>query len=492
MKKFLLLLFLIGTAYSAYSEKVLLFEPQNLDFEASNLEMPPVFWELPQTYEKVGYINVTSKHKPAQGDFSGRLRLPQMLDTTVSEGLIYQAISAFRFKGKTIRLKMSTKAAPLNDTSYANVFVEIKNDDQSFQFKLPDADSITTHDWQERTIEIKIPDNAIEIAYGLLLHGLGDAYIDDVKFDIIQPEDVVIRSKKIKLSNQDKTNILDFSKLYGDLHYYSPFFTGLEVNWHEVLLSGMEKVTKGIDSKEMPNLMLEHFKPLAPILKLNYTGNKENIYPKSLKKNDTIAFAMMHKGGFSPNKTEFFGSNYLNICSNERVREAAVMQVVKLPKNLKGNTLEVSVMAKQNAKDVSARTQLWIRVDRDKGYVQSKRKTDYMFGNTDWQELKVRVAIREDDVVAVRVGLVTMGEVEAYFDEVKVSIVETGENIPVKDYSAENAKFYPQPELGWYYPSSVLESGYTPEITNQVTYKGRHAFSIKSDEDKHVKYPQPG
>jgi C-terminal processing protease CtpA/Prc len=149
-------------------------------------------------------------------------------------------------------------------------------------------------------------------------------------------------------------------------------------------------------------------------------------------------------------------------------------------------------MVKQDAKDMSARAQLLLRVDREKGHVQSKRKSDFLIGTHDWTKLAIKVEIREDDVVALRLGLTASGETETYFDDIKVTVLETGQELPVKDFGAEGATFYPKASEGWYFPVSVEQAGYIPEVSQKHAYEGLSSFLIKSNREGFVDLSQPG
>ncbi len=493
MKKILVLLLLLAASTSVFSAQISLYEPRNLDFESSRKGMPPTFWTLPEAYAEVGYQFIATDHTPGQGDFSGRIYLHKQLDTTIKRGLFYQSISAYRYIGKTIRITYTSRASFLNDSSRAVVFFQIKNNDGTFDFKELTNQPIKSYDWEERVMEIKIPNNASELSYGISLFGLGDAYLDDIKFEIIQPnEQAKVINGNVRLSNDDMMNLVDFANVHGMVRYYSPFFNGLEANWDDILVSGVEAITNGINPSAIADFIENHYKPLCPTLEIINNGN---IPPRSVKpqnNNDSLAYSWLHMGAYSANEMEFFASQYRNIAQSTRIREGTLMQEVKLPKRYYGKTIEVSMKAKQKAYDISGATQLWVRIDRDSGYVQSKRKSEIIRGTADWTEHKIQVKVREKDVDAVRIGLMAIGEVDAYYDDIHVKIVETNEEIPVKDFSAEGAIFHPKAGFGWYYPTSVLEAGYIPEITTDESFKGTTSLSLKANEDQRIRFSQPG
>src|SRR5690606_38698284 len=117
--------------------------------------------------------------------------------------------------------------------------------------------------------------------------------------------------------------------------------------------------------------------------------------------------------------------------------------------NLAGKELVFSAMAKTNLKNIYSNAQLWLRIMRDK-------KDDinvYMFDNpitsNEWKKYEIKQIIPED-VYKIYIGCVLIGDGDAWFDDIKVSINDNGKLIDLEEGfdNFENQKQYDSPK-GW-------------------------------------------
>lgn len=489
MNKILILLVCTLTfAVNLYSAQTVNFQPENLDFEESISGKMPAFWIVPEGMIKSGYNAMGVTTSPYEGDLCCRFLSMKTSDSALAEGIVQQRISALSFRGKKISISAALKGYAINDTSAVHFFVYVRTMDTSYIFENLKDNPIASSQWSRREIILDIPLNATDISFGMSIHGLGDAYIDDIQIKAIPPKDAVIDNKSRSLSKTAIANMIDFANIYGLLKFYSPAKEGLSADWDGILLNGLAEAEKGAKTEMFVASLNNLFKPIAPALEIA-VSNENYKYKKPADALPDSAMVLLHSGAYSPFATSHFGTQHRNAYSLQKEREGSVMQIVDA-QSARNKTIEFSAMMKVAPADVSCYSQLWLRVDREGGYVQSKRMTDPMKNSSGWIRQSIKVEIGAD-VTTLRLGLVLSGEGTAYFDDVKVQVVETGEYLPVNNADFETASFG-KPSETWNFPPSVKSIGYQAEFTNIGASSGTGALILKTIDDLRIHLAQPG
>jgi len=68
-----------------------------------------------------------------------------------------------------------------------------------------------TSDWQPYDIVLDVPEGAQEIAFGLLLSGKGEVWMDDLKFEVVGKE-IPVTGQKLKTGGKFAPANLDFEQ----------------------------------------------------------------------------------------------------------------------------------------------------------------------------------------------------------------------------------------------------------------------------------------
>ncbi len=475
-------------AVNLYSAQAINFQPENLDFEESSSGKLPAFWIVPEAMVKSGYNAISVKTNPYEGDLCCRFACPRAIDSALSEGVVQQRVSALSFRGKKISVSAALRGYAINDTSAVRFFVYIRNMDDTFIYENLKDNPISSSQWSRREIIIDVPLNATDIAYGIAIYGLGDAYIDDIQIKDIPPIDAVIDNNSRSLSKTALTNMLDFANIYGLLKFYSPAEESLFADWNGILLNGLAEVEKGAKTEKFVASLNSLFKPAAPALNIGISNDNYK-YDKPADAIPDSAMALMHAGAYSPFATLHFGTQHRNVYASQKVREGSVMQIIDA-KTARNKTIEFTAMMKLEPADVSCFAQLWLRVDREGGFVQSKRMTDPLINSSGWVKQSIKVELGAD-VIALRLGLVLSGEGKAYFDDVKVQVIETGEYLTVNNADFETAAFG-KPTETWNFPLSVKTVGYESEFVDNGASSGTRALLLQTVEDERIRLSQPG
>ncbi len=102
-------------------------------------------------------------------------------------GTFTQWFRADQYRGKRLRLTGYIKTQGVEANRGAGLWMRIDGKEQtSLAFdnmngRRPDG----TTDWKSYDVVLDIPDNAEEIYFGCLLAGPGQAWVDDLKFEVV-------------------------------------------------------------------------------------------------------------------------------------------------------------------------------------------------------------------------------------------------------------------------------------------------------------------
>jgi hypothetical protein len=479
---------LLAFGLNLYSAQTVNFQPENLDFEESSAGKLPAFWIVPEAMMKSGFNAIVLNTDPYEGEMCCKLSRVRMADSALAEGIVQQRISAFSFRGKKISFSAALKGYPLNDTSSIHFFVYIRNSGNSFIYENLKDNPVSSNQWGKREIIVDIPVDAIDIAFGMSIHGLGDSYIDNVQISALSSKNAIIDNKSRSLSKSAIANITDFANIYGLIKYFSPAKEGLAADWDGILLNGLAEAEKGTKPEKFITTLNDLFKPVAPALNIAFS-NENYKYEIPANALHDSAMVLLHAGAYSPFATLHFGTQHRNVYNSQKQREGSVMQIIDA-KSARKKTIELTAMMKVEPADISCYSQLWLRVDREGGYVQSKRMTDPLKNSQGWVQQSIKVELGED-VTTLRIGLVLTGEGSAYFDDVKVKVLETGEFLTVNNPDFETNAFG-KPSETWNFSQSVKSQGYQAEFVNSNAYSGKSSLVLKTSENDRIHIAQPG
>jgi hypothetical protein len=122
-----------------------------------------------------------------------------------------QTFSAESFRGKRVRMSGFVSAKDVAD--WAGLWMRIDGPkSQMLGFDNMQQRAVKgTRDWQKYEIVLDVPDEASEIAFGLLLTGKGQVWMDDLKFEVVGKEVPTTGSGPQKQSSPTPAN-LDFEE----------------------------------------------------------------------------------------------------------------------------------------------------------------------------------------------------------------------------------------------------------------------------------------
>jgi len=143
----------------------------------------PAGWFLFQHAGPRSYTYVVDGAQQKSGERSMRL------DNIGPEfyGAIAQKLDARLWKGKVARFSGWVKTADVNPNGAVLTLLASKGSETIAHNFMLDALITGTTDWKRYTISLLLPQDTNSIEVGVMLHGKGSVWLDDVELEIIEP-----------------------------------------------------------------------------------------------------------------------------------------------------------------------------------------------------------------------------------------------------------------------------------------------------------------
>lgn len=105
--------------------------------------------------------------------------------STQGFGTLMQMSKAEKYIGKRVRMSGFVKAERV--ANWAGLWMRVDGpDEKSVSFdNMKDRPIKGTIDWQEYEIVLDVPENSVRLAYGLLLNGEVQIWMDDLQFKVV-------------------------------------------------------------------------------------------------------------------------------------------------------------------------------------------------------------------------------------------------------------------------------------------------------------------
>jgi erythromycin esterase len=155
-----------------------LSRPSNLDFETGTSG-----WILLGSSVQY-YANDTSVVAHA-GDASGHLW--SLKDNINGFGTLMQTFTADEYQGQ--RLRMSAYVKTENIEEWAGLWMRVDGSDGTSAFdNMQDRPIQGSTDWCKHEIVLDVPEDSVSIAFGVLMGGTGQIWVDDFQFEVVDQD----------------------------------------------------------------------------------------------------------------------------------------------------------------------------------------------------------------------------------------------------------------------------------------------------------------
>ena len=106
-----------------------------------------------------------------------------------SFGTLMQTMSASKYLGKRVRMSAMVKSEDIEDWAGLWMRVDAKDGSGHLSFdNMRDRRIEGTTSWNRYEIVLDVPEESGAIAFGILVDGRGSVWLDDLAFDIVDPD----------------------------------------------------------------------------------------------------------------------------------------------------------------------------------------------------------------------------------------------------------------------------------------------------------------
>jgi hypothetical protein len=125
---------------------------------------------------------------------------------------VTQLIKADAYRGKRVRLAGHLKTRDVRG-GWAGLWLRVDGPDA----KVLALDNMAaqrlmgTTDWSRHAVVLDVPEAAVRLAFGALLHGTGQVWADDLTLEVVDPKEVTVTSKGVEpIAHAEQAANLDF------------------------------------------------------------------------------------------------------------------------------------------------------------------------------------------------------------------------------------------------------------------------------------------
>jgi len=495
LKYLILVLLVLILCFDAKSEPLLY--PYNLDFEVGTPGRMPRGWILPEYATNNGYGAELTELNPKSGKYCLELHRKAPLKEDTIYGSVMQSVDGTPFQGKTIRFRAAVRAEIEGPQGSAHLWIMPYRPDGSVAYyDKMENQPIVINTWAYYDITLKIDEDSPFINFGLMLNGSGKAWIDDASFEIINVLDAKDNVPPKALTEQGLINIAAFSEVLGYIRYFYPGLESQNNDWEKFAFMGIEQVENAKNNKELKEILEKLYSPIAPALKFLSDVESQkmtDVMPKPENSLKDVALAWIHTGAPTGTESKMMNTKVTNIFQSQRKAEGAAVQVVEAT-NLAGKKIKFSAFVK--AKPIIPSGRVFLRIlpetgSKEETNINNVVNSEPIISNK-WKEYKIEMDVPRASK-NLKIGLILIGDGEAWFDDTRLSYIEEGKEI---HFDLNNEGFEEgtvgKVTRGWRITTQSEKEGYSANIIDNDKKSGKQSLYISSDRKSDIKLPLPG
>lgn len=496
-------------SFNSYAQKQLLTK-YNLDFEIGNVGETPAGWSMTNTVKKFGYeyaltdINKSQGLKSLNITHNGKKYFEDMY------GSVYQGLDAVPFRGRKLVFSADVYFENSDDTTKVFLWMhEHFVDGSKGQFVISNMDSSKSPQWKRMQVELQVDNFVDYINYGFYLNGKGNMFVDNAKLEMISPFKTPNLSS-IKLTQKQISNLYEFSNIFAKIGFFHPKQNIYESDKFSLIYNNINNIIEKTDGEQQNskldfdyNSKIEFYNNFFKKLDENITFYNPITLPKpNINKNQGInllkkvygeAYSLVNYGAYHNKISATAKTERNNIFGTQRSKEGVLIQVIDFAKlKLKSSLTQITVEAKSKMIKYSqgANAQIWARIDID-GQKESIYTTmkENPFTDSIWTGIKITMNV-PNKAKALRVGLVLLGDGEAYFDDIKVTGVDATSkqiDLTVKNNGFQNGLENESPK-DWEFTNVVRQAGYNVAVVDDAEARSK-VLKIYSDKETFIQTP---
>lgn len=300
--------------------------PINLDFNEGTLGEVPSRWSVPTS--GLGFSAELLEEAGKTGNRIAVLRnLIEIKAGGLKFGNLMQAIDATPYRGHRLRLRAAIRLEATAPQTSAALWMRVDGRDGQLTFFDSTNERAVTFDntterpttdgnWQYYEIIQDVEEDAAVLNIGMVLRGLGRAYLDDVSIEDLSKTIIPAEAARPP-TKRGLENLVAFTKLLGYVRHFHPSDEAARTDWDAFAVNGVRSIEKAKNADELAVKLQTLFLPVAPTVQIYPTGKQampeftppENAAPLTI-------VSWLHKG------YAVKGSIQQSMFESERVRES--------------------------------------------------------------------------------------------------------------------------------------------------------------------------
>ena len=240
---------------------------QNPDFESGDVGQVPVGWTVSSSPGAADYRALISTKRPRSGARSALLSGAR--DDAVAHGELSQSFSVAAHRGHVVRLRAAVRVEARGPASGARFWLELASGEQTLlrEHTLP----ISGDEWREYQLVVPVPASADRGRVGLTFYGAGEAFLDDVAFEVLGKVGIGNQPPR-PLASRALANLVAFARIYGYVRYFHPSDEAASASWDAIAIDGVAAVEDARDPAELAQRLSSFFGPVAPTVEVFVTN----------------------------------------------------------------------------------------------------------------------------------------------------------------------------------------------------------------------------
>ena len=185
-------------------------------------------------------------------------------------GNVLQSTAAAPYRGKRVRYRAWVRTDLPPGASLAALWLRVDRPNQQMGFfdNMRNRPIVGRTGWQAYEIVGDVAPDAQEIYFGMLLVGVGYAWIDQASFEVIGDAAPAARPAPVEpprpVTERGLENLVAFTRLLGYVRYFHPSDRAAATDWNAFAAAGVRAVEGAPNAARLAAVLDSLFRPVAP------------------------------------------------------------------------------------------------------------------------------------------------------------------------------------------------------------------------------------
>lgn len=458
--------------------------PANMNFERGEIGAVPPGWSITDQNFKRGY-KIELSSIAHSGKSSMLFSCDSLTDGSKKyDGVVMQSISPVAYLNKKVKFTAYARSEYKGGVGASFLWIKIYRANKLFNlYPIEKPILINSTEWNKYEVVAEIPNDAIEIKYGIVLESSGKVWIDDAEFDNVG----TVPYSLMQLDNSQLSDLLAFSKLFSALAYHYPTRRLDSANLNEFAEYGVDNVLSDKSKNKIADKLKNIFSPISDKLDFGNKTSKFDYYGDFSKYNFNDSIYPQFRLYCGPRRLDANSLTYSklqNVNLSHRTTPGYITQIIDVS-NYLGQKAEFSVKCKHSSDNPSVKAFVSISI-LDSNFkllnilvAEPNPKTK---SKNAWKEITKEFEIPEN-CKFIKISLILDGDGKALYDDATCNIA--GKNI------IDNGSFE-QEIKSWDFGDKCAKAGYEILINKVEFAEGKSSLELNITNEQYIQYPHLG